>query len=62
VLYELIVAEMDVGVARFYVTMNTVLAESAPAWVAHYLPEKFLTDCKTTPARPFQSSGVPKIP
>lgn len=44
VLYELIVAEMDVGVARFYVTWNTVDTESnrknAPAWLAHYLAEQ----------------------
>jgi len=39
-LYELIVAEIDVGVARFYVTLNTVLAFNtkregwkAPAWM-----------------------------
>jgi hypothetical protein len=45
-LYELIVAEMDVGVARFYVTWNSVYTESgwkkAPAWLVRYLAEQHI--------------------
>jgi hypothetical protein len=44
VLYDLIVAEMDVGVARFYVTWNNLDTErdwkKAPAWLVRYLAEQ----------------------
>jgi hypothetical protein len=46
-LYVLIVAEMDVGVARFYVTWNSLDTErdwkKAPAWLVRYLAEQQIT-------------------
>jgi hypothetical protein len=46
VLYELMVAEMDVGVARFSVTWNSMYTESswkkAPAWLVRYLTEQHM--------------------